>query len=413
MNRFKQAIKHPMAYLKALIKWIFISALGGCLGGVLGSVFHIMIDLVTEFREENGYVIYFIPLAAVIICVMYGFFKNRGSLGTDRILDSLNKDEPIPKVMLPLIFVSSIISHLTGASVGREGAALQLGGGLFHIIGRLLRLNPKDMKIAVMSGMSAVFAALFGTPLAASVFALEIAGVGAMHYGAIVPCVLSAVVAFRISGIFGISPVRFTITSSLAINPGVFAGIIVFSVLCAVVSIAFCVTVKAVSRKAISLMPNPYIKALVCSAALLILTVIFGSGDYNGAGMHIISKALDGVSNPEAFIVKIIFTAISIAAGFKGGEIVPAFFVGSTFGAVVSPILGIEAPLGAAMGFTALFCGVVNCPLASLFLAIEVFGADLSVAFAVVCSVSYMMSGRFSLYGSQKFVYSKTEYDEI
>ena len=413
MDRFKQAIKHPIAYLKALIKWIFISALGGCLGGVLGSVFHIMIDLVTEFREENGYVIYFIPLAAVIICVMYGFFKNRGSLGTDRILDCLNEDEPIPAVMIPLIFVSSTVSHLAGASVGREGAALQLGGGLFHIIGRVFRLNPKDMKIAVMSGMSAVFAALFGTPLAASVFALEIAGVGAMHYGAIVPCVLSAVVAFRISGIFGISPVRFIKASSPALTPSFFAEIIIFSVICAAVSIVFCVTVKAVSKKATSLMPNPYVKALVCSGILLALSVIFGSGDYNGAGMHIIAKALDGVSKPEAFIVKIIFTAVSIAAGFKGGEIVPAFFVGSAFGAVVSPFLGIESSLGAAMGFIALFCGVVNCPLASLFLAIEVFGGDLAVIFAIVCSVSYMMYGRFSLYGSQEFVYSKTEYDNI
>ena len=160
-------------------------------------------------------------------------------------------------------------------------------------------------------------------------------------------------------------------------------------------------------------MPNPYVKVLVCSGILLALSVIFGSGDYNGAGMHIIAKALDGVSKPEAFIVKIIFTAVSIAAGFKGGEIVPAFFVGSAFGAVVSPFLGIESSLGAAMGFIALFCGVVNCPLASLFLAIEVFGGDLAVIFAIVCSVSYMMSGRFSLYGSQEFVYSKTEYDNI
>jgi len=402
-----------MEYLKALVKWIFISVLGGCLGGILGSVFHILIDLVTEFREENRYVIFFIPLAAVIICAMYGFFKNRGSLGTDRILDCLNREKPIPKIMIPLIFVSSVISHLSGASVGREGAALQLGGSLFHIIGRLFRLNSKDMKIAVMSGMSAVFAALFGTPLAASVFALEIAGVGAMHYGAIVPCVLSAVVAFRISSIFGISPVRFVRVSSLILNPAVFAQVIVFSVICAVVSIVFCVTIKATSKKATSLIPNPYVKALVCSVILLVLSVIFRSGDYNGAGMHIISKALNGVSKPEAFFVKIIFTAVSIAAGFKGGEIVPAFFVGSTFGAAVSPILGLDPTMGAAMGFVALFCGVVNCPLASLFLAIEVFGADWAVVFAIVCSVSYMMSGRFSLYGSQEFVYSKIKYDNI
>lgn len=402
-----------MEYLKALVKWIFISVLGSCLGGILGSVFHILIDLVTEFREENRYVIFFIPLAAVIICAMYGFFKNRGSLGTDRILDCLNREKPIPKIMIPLIFVSSVISHLSGASVGREGAALQLGGSLFHIIGRLFRLNSKDMKIAVMSGMSAVFAALFGTPLAASVFALEIAGAGAMHYGAIVPCVLSAVVAFRISSIFGISPVRFVRVSSLTLNPAVFAQVIVLSVMCAVVSIVFCVTIKATSKKATSLIPNPYVKSLVCSVILIVLSVIFRSGDYNGAGMNIISKALNGVSKPEAFFVKIIFTAVSIAAGFKGGEIVPAFFVGSTFGAAVSPILGLDPTMGAAMGFVALFCGVVNCPLASLFLAIEVFGADWAVVFAIVCSVSYMMSGRFSLYGSQEFVYSKIEYDNI
>jgi len=263
------------------------------------------------------------------------------------------------------------------------------------------------MHIIVMSGMSAVFAALFGTPLTAAFFALEVISVGVMHYAGLVPCILSAVVASQTALLFGISPVHFTGIAFPALSPEVLLQVILLGVLCAMVSILFCATLKKCESCLERWLPNQYLRALAGGAVIVLLTLLVRTYAYNGAGMEVITRALQGEARPEDFILKILFTAITISAGFKGGEIVPAFFVGSTFGCVVGSFLGLDAGFGAALGFVALFCGVVNCPIASVMLALEVFGAEGILLFATVCGVSYMMSGYFGLYKSQKIVYSK------
>ena len=144
----------------------------------------------------------------------------------------------------------------------------------------------------------------------------------------------------------------------------------------------------------------------------MILTIASGTFDYNGAGMNIVERALSGDARKYDFIMKIIFTAITIAAGFKGGEIVPTFFIGATFGCVMGPVLGIESGFSAAIGMTSVFCGVVNCPIASIILSIEMFGTSGLALFAIACAVSYMMSGHSGLYKSQSILYSKLTADD-
>lgn len=413
MNSVKTLIKSPIEYIKVLIKWIIISAVVGLFGGVIGSVFHLSIDFATELRLHNWWLLLLLPIGGIIIAAMYSLFKKKGKISTDRVIESARDDESVPLIMAPLIFISTCITHLLGGSAGREGAALQLGGSIGYNIGKTFRLKNNDMHTVVMSGMSAVFAALFGTPLTAAFFALEVTSVGVIHYVGLVPCIISSITAFSIAGKFGLPPVRFSVASPESLNIPVMGKVIVLAILCAMVSMLFCVAIKKCEHYSDKMIPNKFLRAFIGGAIVVGLSFAVGSFDYNGAGMNIIENALNGETRYEAFILKIIFTAITISAGFKGGEIVPAFFIGSTFGCMAGSFLGLDPAFGAAIGFVALFCGVVNCPIASTILALEVFGADSILIMATVCGVSYMMSGYFGLYKSQKIVYSKLNEDLI
>lgn len=408
MNIIAKNLRGISDYILSFVRWVAISASVGCMGGVLGSVFHICIDGATELRLENWWILLLMPIGGLFIKLMYKLFKRAERIDTNLIIKSLRENNRIPFVMIPLIFISTVVTQLVGASGGREGAALQLGGSIGYNTGKLLKLNDDNMHIIIMSGMSSVFSALFGTPLTAAVFSLEVASVGLLDYTALLPCVISSTVAFVISGGFGLSPVRFEIPE---INTEIFSTmgrVAVLSILLAVLSIAFCFVIEKCSHVAKTRFSSPYIRTVTLSIVLVAATFMLGTYDYNGAGMPVIERAMTGDAVPSAFIIKLLFTAITIAAGFKGGEIVPAFFVGSTFGCVAAPLIGLDPVFGAAIGFVSLFCGVVNCPLASIILSIEVFGANGLLFFALSCGISYMMSGRFGLYGSQKIVYSKT-----
>lgn len=409
MENLKNIFNNPVKYLTTLLKWCIVSSLVGIIGGTIGSIFHLSIDYVTELRGEWSWLIYLLPVGGLIITFLYSLSEKYGAMDTNRVFEAVKTDEKVPFVMAPLIFISTVITHLLGGSAGREGAALQLGGSIGGTVGKAFRLNNKDMHIVVMAGMSGVFAALFGTPVTAIIFAIEVVAVGVMYTAALVPCAISALVASQIALAFGLSPVKFADVIFPAISYGVVLKTALLAVLCALVSILFCVSIKKCEHLMERYIPNKYIRTVTGGALIILLTVISGCSDYNGAGMNIITNAIAGNAKPEAFLLKILFTAITISAGFKGGEIVPAFFIGSTFGCFAGGLLGLEAGYAAAVGFVAVFCGVVNCPIASAMLAMEVFGGNSMLLFVLVCGLSYMMSGYFSLYKSQKIIYSKLE----
>ncbi len=409
MESLKDNLKYSTEYIKTFIKWIVISSFLGLVGGSLGSLFHIAIEKVTHIREHNTYLIFLLPLGAVLITLIYRFFRSKGHIDTNRILEAARDGKKVPLVMMPLIFISTIITHLLGGSAGREGAALQLGGSLGYNIGKLLRLNDKDINIIVLAGMSSVFSALFGTPLTAAIFSMEVVNVGVLSYWGMLPCIISAIVAYSVSLLFGLTPVKFFFVTTEALSINVFFKIIILSLVIAIASIAFIKSIEYTKFYLKKLVKNPYLRAFSGGLLLIILTLLVGTYDYNGAGMNVVERAMMGESNTFAFLLKIIFTAITIASGFKGGEIVPSFFIGSTLGCVMGGLLGIDAGFAAAIGFVAFFCGVVNCPIASIILSVEVFGAEGLLLFSLAVGVSYLMSGRYGLYKSQKIVYSKLD----
>ncbi len=413
MNELRRKIEASFKYIKSLFKWLILAAIVGVVGGIVGSWFHKSIDGVTYLRSQNQWIIYLLPAGGLAIALLYNLCRKFGRMDTNRIIDSVSGNEKVPFVLLPLIFISSVITHLVGGSAGREGAALQLGGAIGYRIGKSVKLSRADMHIVVMTGMSAVFTALFGTPITACVFAIEVISVGVMQYSAFFPCIVSAMTAYTVAIGMGIEAVAFKPVIIGSVSPVMTLKIVFLTVMCALVSIIFCASVKTFEHYGKKFIPNAYLRALFGGAIILALTLVVGTYDYNGAGMNVIERALSGKARYEAFALKILFTSITIASGFKGGEIVPAFFVGSAFGCVFASLIGMNSEVGAAIGFIALFCGVVNCPLASLMLALEVFGSDSIVMFALVCAISYMMSGNYGLYKSQKIVYSKLNFERL
>lgn len=398
--------RHAALYIRALGKWLALAAAAGVLCGVIGSVFHIGVHHATQLRAENPWLLWCLPLAGLVIVGFYKLTHTEGQ-GTNDIIDEVHSGKGLSIWLLPAIFLGTVLTHLCGGSAGREGAALQMGGTIGYHTGRLFHLDDRDLRTATMAGMAAFFAALFGTPLAATVFAIVVISVGVMYHAAFIPCLTASLVAYGVSLLMGVAPTRFTVEMP-ALELWMVVRVAVLAALCALVSVLFCGTIHFAEREAKKRLPNAWIRAVVGGFAIVTLTCLCGTTDYNGAGMEVITAAVEQeTAYPVAFLLKLLFTAVTLAAGFKGGEVVPSFFVGATFGCVAGPLLGIPAGFSAALGLVAVFCGATNCPIASIFLAVELFGDGGLLYFALTCGISYMLSGYSGLYSSQTILYSK------
>ncbi|WP_290716971.1 chloride channel protein [Anaerotignum sp.] len=386
---------------------------GLCIGfvvGLVGVAFHLMLEWATEFRTEHPMLIWLLPLGGLAIVLAYRLAGMEKDRGTNFILVAVRSNEAVTIKTAPLIFFSTVVTHLLGGSAGREGAALQLGGSIASSFGRTMELDEKEERIMTMCGMAAGFSALFGTPLTSVVFAMEVITVGVMHYSAIVPCTVAALVASSMSQAMGIAPTAFTVAdipTKIAMETGWSVGLL--GILCALLSILFCVVMEHTGHAYRERIKNPMVRVFVGGCIIIALTYLVGCRDYNGAGMDIIIKALNGDAKAEAFLLKILFTSLTLGAGFKGGEIVPSFFIGATFGCIAGPLLGLPATFAASLGMAAVFCGVTNCPLASIILCIELFGFKGTGYYALCCGISYMLSGYYGLYSEQKIMYSKVQ----
>ena len=388
------------------LKWLLIALVTGAVGGAVGSMFHVSVQWAAELRGMYPWLLWLLPVGGVAVAVMYRICRMQNE-NTNAIIDSIHFGDDVPLLLVPCIYFATVMTHLFGGSAGREGAALQIGGSLGCYIGRIAHLDAKDMRIATLCGMSAVFAALFGTPLTATIFALEVISVGVFYYSALVPCTVAAVTAFGISTMCGIAPTRFVVALPAA-EPMLLLRVAGLAILCSIMSILFCITMHGTEHALVKRIPNDYLRIILGGAAIVGLTLLVGRTDYNGAGMEIITAAIEsGKAAPEAFLLKLIFTAITIGCGFKGGEVVPTFFIGATLGCVAGPLLGIPAGFAVALGLVCVFCGAVNCPLASIVLSVELFGSGALICFALACGIAYMLSGYFGLYSSQKILYSK------
>ncbi|MBS4961284.1 MAG: chloride channel protein [Clostridiales bacterium] len=412
-ENIEEEVKSTKDNIKTFSKWMIIATIVGIMVGVVGSIFHIAVEWATESRMEHWYLLFFLPVGGALIAFLYKTCGMDKEKGTNAVLMAVRSAEMVSFKTAPLIFISTVITHWLGGSSGREGAALQLGGSIAGTIGRSLHLKEQDMRIITICGMSAGFSALFGTPVASVVFAMEVVHVGVMQYSAIVPGMLASAFSFLVAHYFGIEPTAFFIMGIPKLSAVSIFQVLALAIACAVVSVIFCLAMKYVSKFYKVYIPNKVIRGAVGGIVVIVLTFLVGSYDYNGAGMDVITRALQGEARAEAFLLKILFTSVTLCAGFKGGEIVPAFFTGATFGNVAGKVLGLHPSFSAGIGLIAVFCGVTNCPLTSMFLSIELFGVNGLIFFAIACAVCYMLSGYYGLYSAQKIVYSKIKIEKI
>ena len=402
---FRERVAPVEQHARAFLKWSLLGILMGCLGGPIGAAFHHVLHFVTHFRSEHTWLVWLLPVGGLLsvgVYYLFGMSKNRG---TNQLIDAvLHEDSVSPKVA-PVIFIVTAITHFFGGSAGREGAALQLGGSVGSSLAKLFKLDKDERTVLIMSGMSAVFAGLFGTPLTACVFVLEFASVGRIFTPAMVPCFLSAFTAWEAAQKLGVHAETYLLTTALPIDLTTTWQMAVLAVLVAILGVIMCRTFHGAEHLADRHIKNPWLRIVMGGAVVALLTFIAGDHRFNGAGMDMALKAVAGEADWYSFAAKLIFTTVTLATGFKGGEIVPTFCIGATFGCVVGGLIGMDPGVAAALSMVGLFCCGTNATLASIILSIELFGTSNLYLFAFMCVVECLLAGHSSLYGSQIMKY--------
>ena len=400
--------KLAIDFLKFL-RWIAIASATGLIVGAVGVAFVKGLALATNLRTSHPICIFGLPFAGILIVALYKWCKYENDQGTNGVIAAIHAKREVPFRMAPLIFVSTLLTHLFGGSAGREGAALQLGGSIGNQIGRLLKRNARDKRTLVACGMSAAFSSIFGTPMAAVIFALEVNSVGIMQYSALVPCVFASLVASALANRFGVFAEHFGTVEVLRFQLIPALKICLLGILVAMLSVAFCKLLHVTGDLYKKWFKNAYLRIAVAGLLIIGLTFLLGTHDYSGSGANLIEEAIAGEAAPYAFILKMLFTALTLGAGFKGGEIVPSFAIGATFGCLFGTLVGLPPSLCAAIAMISMFCGVTNSPIASMIIGFELFGFDIMKYLLICVSISYALSGYYSLYREQRIMYSKSE----
>ena len=284
---------------------------------------------------------------------------------------------------------------------------MQLGGATASLLSKVFKLDTQDRKILIMSGMSAVFAGLFGTPLTAALFCMEFESVGTLFSPALLPCYIASFTAAKISGLLGVHAEGLLLETAAAVTLGNIWKFLILAVLVSLLGILMCWVFHKAEHLVQHHVKNPWIRILIGGLLVMGLTLLVGDHRYNGAGMDMALGAVAGNANWFDFLMKMLFTAITLAAGFKGGEIVPTFCIGATFGCVIGGLLGLDAGLCGALGLIGLFCCATNSPFASIVLSIEMFGGSNLHLFALVCVICFVLSGKSGLYSSQIIEFPK------
>lgn len=410
-----------MGSTKNFLRRCLTAILLGVPVGAVGFAFHHVTEAAAAFRLAHPWILLFLPAAGASIVLLYHICGRDGDKGTDQVLITLREDEPMHLRVAPLIFITTAITHLVGGSSGREGAALQLGASIASRISKALGFDTQDSRIFTACGMAAGFSALFGTPLAAALFSLGVLNVGSIPHAALAPALLSSLTGWLVSSTLGSHPTAYLLSGVPALSPLTLLLALILGLACGLVARLFCLIMHDSHFLYDRFFPNPYLRAAAGGALVLAATLAVGAvhGDllgpslYNGTGGELIDAAISGAAvAPWAFLLKILFTALTLGAGFKGGEIVPTFATGAAFGCALAPLLGLSSSFGAGLGMAALFCGVTNCPLTSMLLAYELFGGEGLPLIALAVAASDFSSGYCSLYTQQSFRCSKEDLSE-
>lgn len=415
-SSFRETLTEQFRLLVDVVRWIPVASVVGVMGGTASAVLLASLTLATNLREHHVWLIWLLGPAGWSVGLLYRYFGKSVEAGNNLILEQVHDpQEVIPLRMTPLVLLGTFMSHVFGGSAGREGTAIQTGASLADRLTRPLRMTAPDRRLLLMAGISAGFASVFGTPMAGAVFGIEVLAIGKLSYDAIAPCFLAAFIGDLITRQWAnyVPGVHHTIyrvaeVPTLSIPTMVYAGIA--GIAFGLIGMAFAKTTHLISHRMRHTIATSELRPLIGGIAVTV--AVFGIGysrtaRYIGLGIPTIQASFVTKLPMYDFIAKFFFTAVTLGSGFKGGEVTPLFYIGSTMGNALSNFLPLPPSLLAGMGFVAVFAGAANTPLASTLMAFELFGSEVGAYAGIACIMSYLFSGHAGIYSSQRIGKSK------
>jgi H+/Cl- antiporter ClcA len=391
-------------------QWWLLGSLVGVVCGSASALFLWLLEWATNFRTRHELIVYTLPFAGLLIGWVYDRFGRSIKGGNNLVIDTIHDDGPeLPLRMAPMVLIGTVLTHFFGGSAGREGTAVQMGASLADWLSHRLRVSPDVRRQLLAAGVAGGFGSVFGTPIAGAVFGLEFIVLGRIEYRALGPALVASVVGHMTTTALGIVHTKYPVVAEVALSPLLLVKWLVFAAAVACLTTAFIELTRFIRQRAEGLLPNLSTRMALGGLAVVGLWQMVGTGDYLGLGVPTIVRAFSDPHLPvDAFAWKLLFTAVTLGAGFLGGEVTPLFFVGAAAGNALARLLDIPIELGAGVGLAAVFAASANAPLALSVMAVELLGAGILPHVAIVCVFAYLFSGHRSIYPSQRLLHSKS-----
>lgn len=396
-------VREQLRLIRHLARWIALGALVGVLAGLSSAAFLATLEWATDLREAHGWLIALLPIGGLTVGLAYHYLGGESSEGNNLILDEIHEPRGwIPRRMAPLVFGGTVVTQLLGGSAGREGTAIQMSGSLTDWAARLLRLRPGDRRTLLIAALAGGFGAVFGVPIAGVIFGLEVQAVGRIRYQALVPCLAASVIGDLVVRGLGVHHTPLPQLGPVDVDLVLLGKVAVAGLLFGLASILFNELTHGLKHLFARLVPWMPARPVIGGVIVILLTLAVGSQTYNGLSLGLIADSFAGTASSWSWLLKLLFTAVTLGALFQGGEVTPLFVIGAALGAALATPLGIPPTLLTALGFVAVFAGAANTPLACTIMGVELFGGGGVVYFATACVVSYVFSSHRGIYGAQR-----------
>ncbi|RIX53746.1 voltage-gated chloride channel protein [Paenibacillus nanensis] len=373
----------------------------GAAAGTASAVFLFSLEAVTQQQMQHRWLLWLLPLGGAFVSYIYIVYGKETLRGNNLVMEQVHTGNgSVPLRMAPLVLFGTLVTHLLGGSAGREGTAVQMSGSLSSSIGKLFKLNHWDRRVLVLCGIGAGFSSVFGTPLAGTLFALEASARRNMRYEALIPCLIASYTGHFVTLAWGARHSHYEMGAVPALHPAVLLKVAAAAVAFGLAAMLFVRLTGSLKKLFARGLKNPALRSFVGGLLIIALVCAIGSRDYLGLGLPLMEQAFHEAVSPIVFLLKTLFTSVTLGSGFLGGEVTPLFVIGSTLGSALSSYLSLSAPFLAALGLASVFGAASKTPLACTVLGLELFGVHGAFYLLIACFISALVSGRTGIYDS-------------